>query len=768
MQYSNLQTYANAGYPDMSIPPSKKNEEWCMAYAKAAYYDFNTAFPKGVFSSNSGNYEKNRLYALGKQPISPYQKLLGVDTQTNDTWINIDWSVRPIASKFRDIAISRLMQQEYQIVATPIDPSAKSFLDKAYAEAKAKIAVRQMMLQTNPELANHPMNAKQKGDPEDMEELDMRVQFGEQFSRSTDAELAIQLAMYENKSKRMRREWFEDWFDYGVAGYFEWLGEDNKPKARRVDVNSVITNYCRKADFSDMIHCGEIIDVSLVDLACLTDEKGNRKYNEKQLEELAASVAGKWGNPTALGAVSSMYFKPYDKFKVKVVQIYFYSYDDLYYNEYTNGDGNPRMEVKYNPKSRSGKLSYKSKRIKCVYKCNWVIGTDYAYETGLVKDQKRAVDPKKKAETSLPYKFQAYNFYEMRASSMMDRMVPIIDDYQLTVYRLQNFKARMVPSGWWIDLDALEGVALTKGGADMAPMDLITMFMQTGIMVGRSQDVMGNNQNYKPIIPVDNNAAAEMAGLYQDLAFSIAQLQGIVGMNEVTDGSTPNAKNLNSTNEAANLSTNNALYGITFCEHQLYESLASDMMIRTQQGVKKGGVAGYAPALNSNLLKYIQVSPDLALHDYGIMLDEKTTDDQKNLILQLMSGDIANGHLDTGDALYVMTIYNAKQAIQVLSYKVRQSKILAQKSEMAKINANNQGSAQAAQVAHALKMQEMDVEWKHKTDFMLLQHDLQGQMLEMTNNSKERSASMQAQAKVASTVIQAQAKNEQPQQIKPE
>lgn len=84
-------------YPNHDIDPKDKGMEWCMQYAKAAYYDFNFVYPKGIFSSNGGDYQKYRLYAMGKQPITQYRKWLGIQKNDN-TWLSVDWSIRPILS----------------------------------------------------------------------------------------------------------------------------------------------------------------------------------------------------------------------------------------------------------------------------------------------------------------------------------------------------------------------------------------------------------------------------------------------------------------------------------------------------------------------------------------------------------------------------------------------------------------------------------------------------------------------------------------------
>jgi len=49
MRYTQMGIVNTYPYPPHNIAPDKKGREWCMAYAKAAYYDFTYSYPKGVF-----------------------------------------------------------------------------------------------------------------------------------------------------------------------------------------------------------------------------------------------------------------------------------------------------------------------------------------------------------------------------------------------------------------------------------------------------------------------------------------------------------------------------------------------------------------------------------------------------------------------------------------------------------------------------------------------------------------------------------------------
>lgn len=768
MQYQKIDSNSSFPYPNHNINPADKGMDWCMQYARASYWDFNYGIQKSVFSGNGGDYQKWRLYALGKQPITQYKKLLGVDMLTNQTWKSIDWSVRAIIPGYRDKVISKLMKDENAIVATAIDAEAKGKIDAYYNQLKAKLAVRQLMLQSNPQLASHPLISLQSGEPLDMEELEMRVTLGEQFNRSKDAELAIELGFYENDYDTWRKSVYEDLFDWGVSGYWEWLGDDNKAKFERADAENVIISVSKDGNFKDIVHAGQVKPVSLIDLALLKNSDGNPLFTDQEMQEFAGSIAGKFGNPNSVGLGYNQWMKPIDKFKCNVLDIYFYTYNDSAYKSTADENGNVDFrKAEYGRGKKSDK--YINKRIRYVYKCSWIVGTDKAYNWGMMEDQKRDNNPKNYANAKLPCKFIATNFYQMKVNSLMERLIPYGDEWQLTMLQIQNFKNRAVPSGWWIDLDALENVALNKGGKNMEPKALLQMFFDSGVLVGRSVDAAGNPRgpNWKPVIPIENTAASELAMFYQDLINIVQNIEKMIGYNDITSGN-PNPKTLVPGYEIANANTNDALYQLGFAERKLTESLAADVLCRMKQGIKKGSVSGYAPYKNGlgvNTLRFIELDGDLGNRDYGLELQKKSTEQEKAWILENVNADIANQLLDTSDAIMVIETHNAKQAMQILAFKVKKAKQLQQQNQMqlqAQAGQQNQQSAQvAAQSAQQLAQQEAQLKIQlaniaAQTELQKAQimAESQERIASQSNAIKHSIGDMVATAKITSTAMQ--------------
>jgi hypothetical protein len=674
---------------------------------------------------------------------------MGVDQEDDTSWLNIDWSIRAIISKFRRIAIGKLQKADYNINFHPVDPMAIDIVSKYFADIKAKIILREKLMQQQPELTQLPAFKKKFGDPEDLEELQMQMDYGSKTNLSIEAEEGVGVVLQDtdNNVNEYRKLTFENLFDYGVSGHKTWIDENSRVRFRCGDMRNILTNYCRKRDFSDLSYVGEIIDVPLTELS--------KEFNAEDLEKIKQIAETQQSRPK--GAPAYIY-DTHDPSKVKVLDCEWKSYNTLVKRQSQNEEGNIVFkESKYkNLQSKEKttingeeKSKYIGKTIEVVYKCKWIIGSDYVYEFGLSKDQPRSTDTKKAARTELSYSFYAPDFHEMRTLSIMEQLIPMADEYQLLVYKVQNLNNRMMPFGWAIDLDAIEDVALGAGGDKLKPSEVLDMFFQSQILTYRKKDLDRNNVNYKPIEVIQTSFANEMTALYNHMAAIIAQIRDISGLNELTDGSTAGQDRMPNQLIAANMeSANNALFGIIDAEKCLLEKLAISCFRRLQIAVKRGDYGGYINAIGGNSVKLIKVSPDLALHEYAITCEVRPTDEMKQFVLSMMQENIAQGFLDLSDALIILDMYSTRKAYQLLAYKVKKNKAMMQQNAMQQSQMNGQVQMQSAQATEQMKQQTEAM--KHEFDMEYLKMEIEGNLAvqELKNKTTETAAALGVSAKI--------------------
>src|SRR6516164_5698096 len=319
-------------YPDQDIDPRKKDFNWILQYCKAAWADASNYMPSAILFNRSQNrYWEIMQYRMGKQSISKYKKIQPGDEPIDNTELNNDSTVIAIARKFADIAIAKIKQVEYNLEANAVDPLAKSEEDLYFNQMKIKIMMRQMLQQQQSTLANSPIVKQQGNEPDDMEQLQMQMDFNYKHAMALNAEEGIQLAFGQNNFEQQRGELDENLYCFGIGGFKVWIDDKGMPKFRAVCGENLITSYCLKSDFSDAVHTGEIISVPVTDLVPY--------FNPKQVEQICKYVAGKFGNPASFDTRQNRWW---DKFTVMVVDLQFFSWNTTVYKYSVDDQGNER------------------------------------------------------------------------------------------------------------------------------------------------------------------------------------------------------------------------------------------------------------------------------------------------------------------------------------------------------------------------------------------------------------------------------------------
>jgi len=182
-------TYAS--YPDPNIDPRQKGYDWILQYCTASWQDANGFSPLNMLYFGRSRYAEIRQYRMGKQSINKYKRIQPGDDIEDKTENNLNSQVVPILSKFVEIAIAKILQQEYDTQVFAVDPIAKSEEDAYFTKMKAKIQMRQLAMQAGSPLADSPVLKPNPKEPEDLEQLQMEMDFGYKHVMSRKAKQAI-------------------------------------------------------------------------------------------------------------------------------------------------------------------------------------------------------------------------------------------------------------------------------------------------------------------------------------------------------------------------------------------------------------------------------------------------------------------------------------------------------------------------------------------------------------------------------------------------
>lgn len=764
-------------YPDSNIDPRDKGYDYILQYVKAAWNDARGYVPNNRLNYGQSRMNEVRQYALGRQSVTKYKKMLLVDEQQDKSWLNIDWTPPSFLTKFREIAISKLVQRKYDVVAFAVDPIAKSEEDAFFNEMKIKIAMREAAEKAaqqtgDEEILNNPLLQPNPNEPEDMEQLKMEQEFGYKHVMSMEAENAFALVQYQNNLEEKRKRVIENLYDFGVGGYTTYIDENGNTKIREVYPENLVLSYCSKPDFSDLIHWGELREMYVGDL--------QPYFTRAQLNDIVTNVAGKFGNPNNLmfGTDLSQYWS---RFKVLVLDFEFLQYNNYTYKEEVDNRGNIRFgKTKYKDPSklsvnRIGGLeeqfdekmdvtgqrgSAEPKFIpvtkKVVYKTKWVVMTDFMYDYGISENQIR----KQSSwwDTKLNVQLYSWNFYQMQFAGMTERLIPLEDKACLAWFRLQNMANKLIPYLINLDLNALEGVDFGAGGDKMKPEKVMDFIFSNFVVPYRSNDLLSNNPNYKPVSIEASGQLVVFGQLYEDLMRTVDLMRQVSGLNELTDGSTPNAKTLVPVAEAAMQSTNNALYLISFADKQLIQQLADAVICKVQIAVKLGKVEGYTKALGTDTVRFMQINPDISLHEFGIFIEDSPQDFERQQLLQELNIKDSQGLIEPEDKILVMSCRNLKQAAMVLAYRIKKRREKLQEYELQRIQQTSEGNAMAVQAAEAEKRTTLDMQVQLEIAKINAEKQWDFIIEQMKKQSDIDEASVQAEAKIIAQRIASDAK----------
>lgn len=708
---------AQTPYPDHLIDPRQKDSTWIKKYIKAAWSEFDTLSPK-IFYNIRQQYQTIKSYVQGSQTINKYKPWMGVDEDDDETYLNVDWSVIPIVPKYRRIALSKLYKAGYNIVASPIDPSAIEEKERELAVIKTRIALREELDKIDPSVAQEiPDLQPMPGDPTDIEELEIFSEYTYKHRMSIEMEDAIKLVFYQNQLSETRKQVIDDLFDFGVAGYKDWIDSNGAVRVRRVNPENLIVSYSDKKNFSDAQHVGEVIELTISELK----QWAGDQFTEDEYRKIAENVSGKYGNPRFMPENGTIN-RGYDKWKIRVLDMEFFSVNEDVYEQRVNRRGNKvfgltNYNAKNNKKEKFVRTSYK-----VVYQGCWIVDTDYCFNTGLATDMKRTKS--NLVDTELSYHLYAPDFYRMKAVGMMEQLMPIADQIQIAWYRLQNVINSARPKGISIEMGALEDVPLGKGGEAMEPMKLIDLFEKKGILVYRRTDMQGRQMNYRPIEELNNGLGNEATQYFALIQSYIQMIRDITGLNELTDGSTPDPKMLTTIAKAAMEGSNNSLHHILEGDRALLERLSGAVILRIQDAIKHGPIEGYIKALGKNTVDFIKVSTDVSNYEYGILIENKPTDVERQRLQQYIQaslGDGVNGTLDMEDAIFIESIDNLKMAQKVLAYRIKKKRNQRMQEAQQQQAMNAQVQQQAALTAEQAKQQTLQAEMTLKAQIVDLE-----------------------------------------------
>ena len=696
-----MSTIKQTKFPSHLIPNDQKNEAWGMQFCKAIWDDYNISGNLSFYSDRA-NYSRYMSYALGRQSIVKYQDLLKADESDNLTFMNVDWTPLPIFTKFREIALARVKQVDYNVSATPVDPAAKIEEAKDKALQAAKIIGREVLSGIDPNAVQGTALQKQEGEFDDLDELEVLHSTTFKFAAASQIEESIEFVLGYNDFEETRAEVKRCIFDYGIGGLREFVDHNGIVKVRAINPSNIVISKCERRDFKDARYIGEVVTMSIQDVAA----DASHEFTKAELEQIQEQAQDKYAASSRSATTGTIYQREKEDFNVDVLEVEWISVNEYIIETGKDKRGNP-VASRSSRKRAAKKMgeNHKTSRYKTVYKCKWIIGTEFMWDFGQSSYMKR--DKMELQETTMSFHLFAPQFDHLtsRISSRVDQAIPVIDALHLAWFRLQGVIANARPKGISIEIGALEDVDLGVGQNQFTPYDVIDLYNKTGNLVYRRKDENGVQSNYLPINELNNGIGDEANQYYALIQQNIQLLRDITGLNEVSEGFS-GERTTNDVAAMANQNSNNALHSIIEADQSLLKRLYQCILLRLSsifQSNPDNINPMYSRALGKDTVSFIKDMRQSTSYSYGILLENKPDGMERQRMLQKLEQFAGAGLLQPQDIFLVENTPSLKTAQVIIGYKIKKR--------------------QEAQAQQAMQQQQMQGEMQDRAIQMQMQAD---------------------------------------------
>ncbi len=719
-------------FPNALAPEAQKlTKEYGLQYARAAWNSYNQDL--AVYSEQKRRWIINRKYAEGMQSIDKYKDRMDIG---DTSWMNLDFSPVTVIPKFVDNLVGLISNQTYKIQCEVLNSTSKTKED----DIRNKLYANMLLKPVNDELAPKtgvPIVSPSEFVPQDDEELNIYMQQNFKDSDALAMQLALKYVLGESRFSDIEKQIIRDFVTLKIASTRRYYDQNKNICVEYVDPVDLIIPYSKYDDFRNIPYIGIMKKYTIQQISQMTDE-----FSEEELFDIARLQAGgvysnqTWtfvqsyeGYYAVTGGVGG---RKYDNFYITVLELEFLGTDTIKYEKKDNKYGGSWFSKKDSsyeaPKDAKYKREVLSKRITNRYEGSWIVGTNYLYNYRKANNVPREkVDGVYSSLTTLQTKIIAPGIYDMQNKSLVERMIPHADQLALLNLKIQQLLIKTIPSGVYIDQDAIDNVMRGLGGGSMQPKEVLQMFQQTGSLVGRSRRADGSLINGEPIKILGNGVPPGFEVLNAMWDMEINKIYSVIGYNPATDGSEPPASALVGVQKLQIQSTSNSLRPLNDSYLKLVELMAKDLGLMIQDKMEYGGgLEGFMRAIGKESVEVIKSAKGLPMCEFGIRVIYAPDEVEKAQANQDIQLALENKLLTYADAAEVRKVLkqDTDLAIQLSIFKQKQME--KRQDQMVKNNSEaNSKQQQDSAVAAAEAQQQTEMMLaKVKSDLLQQEYDL--------------------------------------------
>lgn len=748
---------SGSGFPNQFVPDAEKDtEEYGLRVGLAIESEwFSRDYGSSIYGEIRSEFLTRRLYARGDQPVEKYKNELAVNGDLS--YLNLDWTPVPIIPKFVDVVVNGISNRLLDVKVEAVDDisSAQRELDRR--EIKADMMSRPILSQIKNETGVDAFNFPEDQLPETDEELALHMKLNYKQGVEVAEETAIKTILELNNYDELKRQIDEDNVVLGISALKHGFDVHDGVTIEYVDPINFVYSPTEDPNFRDCYYFGEVKSVHVGEI-----KKINPNLTQEEIEEIS-KIASRFDGYRSTQNLTSQ--SGLDKANVSLLYFCYKTDREVVYKVKKNANGGQKplkKDSSFNPpKTEQARFERVSRRIDVWYEGVLVLGTNKLLQWNLMSNMVR---PKSAFQRTIPpYIVSAIKMSKGNIDSLVKRMIPFADQIQLTHLKLQQVVSKMIPDGVFIDADGLNSVDLGNG-ASYNPSEALSMYFQTGSVIGRSYTEDGEFNNARvPIQELTSSGSnAKINSLINMYNYQLNMIRAVTGINEARDASSPDQYALVGIQKLAALNSNTATRHVVQSGIFMTQKLAEALSYRISDILEYSDFAmDFAKMIGKNNFEVVSEMMSLHLHDFGIFIEIEPDEEQRQLLEQNIQQSIQSGQIGLEDAIDIRNINNItlansllkirktkkekqdlekqQKTIQMQTQANQQSAQSASQSRMQEEQMKLQGESQLAQMKAQLEMQKMQAQSQIDAQMLQMKHqfDLELKQLE-TQNFQDR------------------------------
>jgi hypothetical protein len=512
----------------------------------------------------------------------------------------------------------------------------------------------------------------------------------------------------------IKKKVLADGFEIGYLAARDYYdNEDGRFKIKYLDPARTVIQYSEEHDYHDYEYAGYFSAQTISWL-----KKKRPDITEQRWRELALNYAGwfgneksdqlSWSRDSMLDASETGY--PWDEFKVCIFECEWMDTDlkrnlkiksvygrdtvrELDFDEVVKPLSKKQIE-------RGAEQNEEKVYIRRYRQCSWVVGADdIAFDFGPVNMLPRPNMTKPKG---------TFHVEQMPQGGIIERLVPFLDNLQITWLKYQNSVAMMIERGYAVNVGMLMNISDGKGKKwDM--LALLKMMRQTGIlpyMLSMTGNYQGGNPT--PIAEIGGGMGARVQETADTFAMLFNMIEQITGLNPVALGTNPDPNAPVGTTQMALNATNNTLKPFVTALFEVKRSLADSLMQRIQIGIRanKDVREVYAGLIGEADVRMLQEAEKLGAQ-YGLIVRQRPAGEYKAELSRWIETALAasrdgGNSLELPDAMLIKEKMwrgeNLTEIRQQVAYYIDRAKKDSERKQKEMVGMQQQGLMQQEQM----------------------------------------------------------------------